>query len=186
LSGCHNLQVVRQLRAKFAKYDRDNSGLIDAAELDVLMRDLGFTLSRHRLATLARELSGGYEGEHGEAGITLAALVIWYALPGDPSPLQKYPLPAPNDLTRLTLSYPLLQVRINVAEGDRARVRAQVGVEEARGGHSARHYASAASAHCDSVAARVGRICCVRTAVGDLCETLQPAAHAGTRARTRI
>jgi len=72
----HNLtdDVVRKLRSKFARYDRDESGFVSTAELGVLMRDLGFTLSRRRLAALASELDGGGD----EAGIKFTALVRWY------------------------------------------------------------------------------------------------------------
>jgi len=77
LSGVpHNLSktVERKLRATFGKYDKDDSGFVNTAELGVLMHDLGFTISRRRLTALARELSGGGN----EAGITLASLVLWY------------------------------------------------------------------------------------------------------------
>jgi hypothetical protein len=80
LSGvAHHLtdEVIQLLRAKFAKYDMDNSGLVSTSELGTLMRDLGFTLSRRRLAALARELNDGDDDEGGE-GINLAALVHWY------------------------------------------------------------------------------------------------------------
>ncbi|KAJ1626393.1 hypothetical protein T492DRAFT_210242 [Pavlovales sp. CCMP2436] len=73
----HNLssEVIRGLRAKFAKYDKNDSGFVSISELGVLMHDMGFTLSRRRrLAALSRELGGGGERE----GITLTALVLWY------------------------------------------------------------------------------------------------------------
>ncbi|KAJ1615768.1 hypothetical protein T492DRAFT_99769 [Pavlovales sp. CCMP2436] len=73
----HNLssEVIRGLRAKFAKYDKNDSGFVSISELGVLMHDMGVKLSRRRrLVALLRELSGRDDG----AGITLTALVLWY------------------------------------------------------------------------------------------------------------
>ncbi|KAJ1632394.1 hypothetical protein T492DRAFT_905142 [Pavlovales sp. CCMP2436] len=46
--------------------------------LGVLLRDLGFTLSRHRLAALELELQDRDGSDGREAGITLNGLVYWY------------------------------------------------------------------------------------------------------------
>jgi len=67
--------TVRQLRAKFIKYDKDDSGLVSAGELGALLADMGFTATRARVRKLAKELD-----VTGEGSITLAEFVVWYDL----------------------------------------------------------------------------------------------------------
>ncbi|KAJ1629684.1 hypothetical protein T492DRAFT_840620 [Pavlovales sp. CCMP2436] len=66
--------TVTLLRAKFVKYDRDNSGQVSIGELSALMDDLGFNLTGRGLRELQRELDWT-----GEGLISLQELVLWYS-----------------------------------------------------------------------------------------------------------
>jgi hypothetical protein len=65
--------TVILLRAKFVKYDKDNSGQVSVSELGKLMDDLGFQLTSRGIIKLQRELD-----RTGEGLVSLQELVIWY------------------------------------------------------------------------------------------------------------
>jgi hypothetical protein len=65
--------MLRRLRAKFRKYDHDNSGAIEQAELHDLLRELGFRLTKRRVRMLSEQLDAD-----GSTEVSYAELVVWY------------------------------------------------------------------------------------------------------------
>lgn len=66
-------ETVALLRARFVRYDRDDSGSIDMDELGKLMRDLGFVVSKRKLRRLRDDLDTSGNGTVG-----FGELVTWY------------------------------------------------------------------------------------------------------------
>jgi len=68
-------ETVEALRAKFTRYDADQSGSISTTELRTLTRDLGFRFSRGGLRRLAEKLD-----RSGEGRISFGEFVMWFDL----------------------------------------------------------------------------------------------------------